>query len=556
MERLIIAVAAFAAGSFAASEARAQAPNDWEEVNIPIAMDGGSPDDGWTAHCDGTVVQTLVGDVKCTADNPNQRWKFDVNGAPVITAAGGDGWISMPTCSPAGSITRCNMAWRTVGNRLLVIQMDRHNNQAYDWYHQLALVSIPDDFTGVQSIPANTTDEYNGHAPFPGGNLELFRDPQFSVLFARFKPDFGAAQPYMDAQLFAVNTGLPLEQDTTASGTFDCRRSGTAMTDPRALVNVQDDVAQLYSLPGEMHCRPNRDASGDFVPLRGVPAALPDGATDSDADGVSDDDDNCVRYNPTQVDSDRDGVGDLCDDDIDGDGHDNSQDNCPYDPNADQIDSDCDGRGDPCDVTRAETDFVVLPVALDLGIVPLGESRVDWLKIKLVRGGPLRFVDVSIINDDWVLADGERVPAFHFFLGRGTVVDRGVFLPSGAFPPEPEIQIEPDPESSKTKKLPLITLSPDAQVEQALLQETIVCGESLLVGVRFDAKGSGKKIGALVLYPTEDDADRTMTVVRGEGEPFWSWYWREGWSIINTLLAAILSLGILAILWFGRGRRT
>ena len=44
-------------------------------------------------------------------------------------------------------------------------------------------------------------------------------------------------------------------------------------------------------------------------------------------------------------------MGDQCDnnEDIDEDGHQNNQDNCPYIANANQADHDHDGQGDACD---------------------------------------------------------------------------------------------------------------------------------------------------------------------------------------------------------------
>jgi hypothetical protein len=70
---------------------------------------------------------------------------------------------------------------------------------------------------------------------------------------------------------------------------------------------------------------------------------------DDDGDGVGNSTDNCRNtVNPSQLDTDGDGLGDLCDTDRDNDGVLDATDNCQLVVNADQKDSDHDGIGDAC----------------------------------------------------------------------------------------------------------------------------------------------------------------------------------------------------------------
>ncbi len=98
-------------------------------------------------------------------------------------------------------------------------------------------------------------------------------------------------------------------------------------------------------------------------------------ASDTDGDGVSDTQDNCPSVaNADQADLDGDGTGDVCDNDIDGDGVANALDAFPLDP-TETTDTDNDGIGNNAD-TDDDNDGL-LDTAEDInanGVVDAGET--------------------------------------------------------------------------------------------------------------------------------------------------------------------------------------
>ena len=112
---------------------------------------------------------------------------------------------------------------------------------------------------------------------------------------------------------------------------------------------------------------------------------------DNDQDGY-DLIDNCPLIpNPIQIDSNGDGIGDLCSDG-DEDGIIDSEDNCPHNSNPNQLDNDGDGIGDTCDLVDFTSLNCIDGMAGDYpcnGYTLVGHLSIDDLSIDFQENNEL-----------------------------------------------------------------------------------------------------------------------------------------------------------------------
>jgi len=126
-----------------------------------------------------------------------------------------------------------------------------------------------------------------------------------------------------------------------------------------------------------------------------------DGAvTVDDGDGLCGELDNCPTVvNPTQIDTDADGLGDA-----DADGHGTACDNCPEQFNSDQTDSD--GCGDVCDLILEPLD-VTVQILKACGRLLRGRWRFS-LKGSRSPGDRVTASSELVANSAWIEVNGRK----------------------------------------------------------------------------------------------------------------------------------------------------
>ncbi|PIS38586.1 MAG: hypothetical protein COT35_00070, partial [Nitrospirae bacterium CG08_land_8_20_14_0_20_52_24] len=126
-------------------------------------------------------------------------------------------------------------------------------------------------------------------------------------------------------------------------------------TDGDAIPDGWEVTNQLNPLADDSLLDPDQD---NLTNLEEYQIGTDPNNPDTDGDSISDGSDNCsLTANPDQLNTDNDGMGNICDPDDDNDGIPDVSDNCPTIANTDQLDSNGNGIGDVCD-----------PVDLSVGI--------------------------------------------------------------------------------------------------------------------------------------------------------------------------------------------
>lgn len=213
--------------------------------------------------------------------------------------------------------------------------------------HQFAL-PVPEESTvelmlawpDASDLDMYVTGAAQGSAATVGQPERLVLDDVQGTLKIRIDPYLVLGVPsttYMlQATVVPDSTGGGTPVDTDGDGVTDDADACPAVlgTGSTGCKVPSDETVRVYVDAHEITTVWTQDAEVLATDVRTVVHTAP--GADRDSDGVPDSTDNCVRQpNADEADLDNDGGGDVCDHDIDGDGHSNAKESAhgadPYD---------------------------------------------------------------------------------------------------------------------------------------------------------------------------------------------------------------------------------
>jgi RHS repeat-associated protein len=209
----------------------------------------------------------------------------------------------------------------------------------------------------IRSNDSLTQIDGLGNLTSIGGSLEISSNPLITQIdgLSNLASIGGYLRVYNNSSLTQID-GLanidPLSINSTSTNLEDIE----ILNNPLLSVCDINSICNALSLPNT-----TTDIQNNGVGCNSEAEVIQSCQPDQDQDGIADALDNCPNTaNPNQEDLDQDGIGDACDDDIDGDGVANATDCDPLDANISQpsiwyADNDNDGLGDPNDTQSACT---------------------------------------------------------------------------------------------------------------------------------------------------------------------------------------------------------